>query len=107
LNLFAFPVYTALNGDIDATNLNIQYYTFSLTGNSTATSNVVSFQSTITGAVHGVTLMQVSITGVATPTYLTAAPVIASWTISGSTITIQSITGLSTGVSYSLTIKVE
>lgn len=107
LNLFSFPVYTALNGDIDESNLNIQYFTFTLVGSSTATNNVVSFQSTIQGQVHGITLMSAVITGVATPTYLTAAPAIASWTISGTTLTIQSIAGLSDNVTYKITVKVE
>ncbi len=107
LNLFSFPVYTALNGDIDASNLNIQYYTFSIAGSATATSNVVSFKTTISGTVHGVSLMSAVITGAATPTFLTTAPAVASWTVSGNEITIQSITGLSNSTTYNITIKVE
>lgn len=107
LNLFVFPTYNALNKNLTiADNLNQDYQTISLTGNSTPTNNTASFLNPIEGNPQGVTVVNVVITGTPTQVYPTAA-VQVFWTFDGTSITIGSITGLSNGVSYSITLKVE
>ena len=107
LNLFVFPVYNALNKNLTvASNLNQAYETIQVTGNATATSNTASFLNPIEGNPTGVTVVDVQITGTPTQTYPTSA-IQVFWTFDGSSIQIGSITGLSNGVLYSITLKVE
>jgi hypothetical protein len=107
LNLFVFPTYNALNKNLTVgENINQAYETISLTGNSTPTNNTTSFLNPIEGAPTGVTVLNVTIAGTPTTQYPTAA-VQVFWTFDGTSVNIGSITGLTTGVSYQLTLRVE
>ena len=107
LNLFVFPTYNALNKNLTVgDNLNQGYETIPVTGNSTPANNTASFLNPIQGNPTGVTVVNVQITGTATQQY-PAAAIQVFWTFDGASITIGSITGLSTGVVYELTLKVE
>jgi hypothetical protein len=107
LNLFVFPTYNALNKNLSvADNLNQGYSTITLTGNSTATNNTASFLNPIQGDPTGVTVVNVQITGTPTQQYPTTA-IQVYWTFDGTSIQIGSITGLSNGVVYEITLRVE
>jgi hypothetical protein len=107
LNLFVFPVYNALNKNLTVgANLNQAYETISLTGSATPTNNTASFLNPIQGNPTGLTVVNVVITGVSTPTFPTSA-IQAFWTFDGTSIQIGSITGLSNGVVYDITLRVE
>lgn len=107
LNLFVFPTYNALNKNLTVQdNLNQGYSAISLTGNSTPTSNTVSFLNPIQGDPQGVTVVNVQITGTATQQYPSSA-VQVFWTFDGTSVQIGSIVGLADGVSYSITLRVE
>ena len=107
LNLFVFPTYNALNKNLSvADNLNEGYATITVTGNSTPANNVASFLNPIQGAPTGVTVVNVQITGTPTQTW-PAAAIQAFFTYDGTSIQIGSITGLSNGVVYEITLKVE
>lgn len=107
LNLFVFPTYNALNKNLTVTeNLNQGYATISLTGSATPTNNTASFLSPIEGDPLGVTVVNVVVTGVATPTFPTAA-IQVYWSFDGTSISIGSITGLTDNVTYELTLRVE
>ncbi len=107
LNLFVFPTYNALNKNLTVTeNLNQGYATVSLTGDVTATNNTASFLSPIEGDPVGVVVVNAVVTGVATPTFPTAA-IQVYWSFDGTSINIGSVTGLSNGVLYELTLRVE
>ena len=107
LNLFVFPTYNALNKNLTvADNMNFGYATIALVGNATAIDNVASFLNPIQGNPTGVDVVNVQITGTATQQYPTSA-VQVFWTYDGTSINIGSITGLSNGVNYSITLRVE
>lgn len=107
LNLFVFPTYNALNKNLTVIeNLNMGYITISLTGDATAINNTASFLSPIEGDPVGVTVINVVVTGVAVPTFPTAA-IQVYWTFDGTSISIGSITGLSNSVLYNITLRVE
>ncbi len=107
LNLFVFPTYNALNKNLSVTdNLNEAYETIPITGDTTPTNNVASFLNPIEGNPAGVTVVNVQITGTSTQQYPTS-PVQVFWTFDGTSIVIGSITGLSNGVTYDITVKVE
>jgi hypothetical protein len=107
LNLFVFPVYNAVNKNLTvADNLNQGYETITITGNSTPTNNVASFLNPIQGDPTGVTVVNVQVIDTPTPTFPSAA-IQAFFTFDGTSINIGSITGLSNGVNYQITLKVE
>lgn len=107
LNLFAFPVYNALNKNLTvADNLNEATTMITVTGNSVAADNTASFLNPIQGNPQGVTVINVQITGTATQTYPSSA-IQVFWTFDGTSIRIGAITGLSNGVVYDITLKVE
>lgn len=107
LNLFVFPTYNALNKNLTVTeNLNFGYNTFSLTGSSTPTNNTTSFLNPIQGTPSGVDVVNVQITGTATPQYPSAA-IQVFWSFDGTSIQIGAITGLSDNVVYDITVRVE
>lgn len=107
LNLFVFPTYNAINKNLTVgANLNQAYYTLSLTGSNTATNNTASFLNPIQGNPTGITVVNVQITGLATPTFPTSA-VQCFFTFDGMSINVGSITGLTDGTSYDITLKVE
>lgn len=107
LNLFVFPTYNALNKNltVDA-NLNQAYETITVTGNSTPANNTASFLNPIQGNPTGLTVVNVQITNTPTPTFPTA-PVQAFFSFDGTSINIAAITGLSNGVVYQITLRVE
>ena len=107
LNLFVFPTYNALNKNLTVDdNLNQDYATISLTGNSTPSDNTASFLNPFQGTPEGVTVVNVAITGTPTQEYPSSA-IQVFWTYDGTSINIGSITGLSNGVAYSITLRVE
>ena len=107
LNLFVFPAYNALAGNLTApANLNQAYYTISLTGSATATNNTTSFINPIQGNPTGVSVVDVQITGKPTPSYPTSA-IQCYWSFDGSSIMIGSITGLSNSTQYEITLRIE
>lgn len=107
LNLVVFPVYNALNKNLTVgDNFNSEYITLSVAGNATPTNNTASFLNPISGIPQGVTVVNVVITGAAVATYPTAA-VQVFWSFDGTSIFIGSMTGLSNGVTYNITLKVE
>lgn len=107
LNLFVFPTYNALNKNLTVgQNLNQGYETITVTGDSTPTNNTASFLSPIQGDPTGVTVVNVQVIDTATPVFPTAA-IQAFFTFDGTSINIGSITGLSAGVVYQITLRVE
>lgn len=107
LNLFAFPVYNALNKNLTiGDNLNQNHATITLVGSSTPANNVASFLNPIQGTPQGVDVVNVQITGTPTPSYPTSA-IQVFWTFDGTSINIGSITGLVDNVNYILTLRVE
>ena len=107
LNLFVFPTYNALNKNLTVgDNINQAYETITVTGNSTPANNTSSFLNPIQGNPTGVTVLNVQIQNIPTPTFPTAA-IQVFWSFDGTSISIGSITGLSNGVVYEITLKVE
>lgn len=107
LNLFVFPTYNALNKNLTVTdNLNQGYTTLTLTGSSTPGNNTASFLNPIQGNPTGITVANVQITGTPTQEYPSGA-VQVFWTFDGTSIAIGAITGLSNGVNYAITLRVE
>lgn len=107
LNLFVFPTYNALNKNLTVgQNLNQAYETITVTGSATATDNTASFLNPIQGDPSGVTVVNVQVIDTPTPTFPTAA-IQAFFTFDGTSINIGSITGLSNGVVYQITLRVE
>lgn len=107
LNLFVFPTYNALNKNLTISeNINQGYTTISITGSSTPTNNTASFLNPIEGDPTGVDVVNVQIVGTPTQQYPSAA-VQVFWSFDGTSIAIGAITGLSDGVSYQITLRVE
>lgn len=107
LNLFVFPTYNALNKNLTVgENLNMNYPVISVIGSSTPTNNTASFLNPIEGNPTGVTVLNVVVTNTATPTF-PASTIQVFWSFDGTSIDIGSITGLSDGVSYEITLRVE
>ena len=107
LNLFVFPVYNALNKNLTVgANINQAYETITVTGNSTPSNNTASFLNPIQGNPTGLTVVNVQITGTPTQTF-PAAAIQAFFTFDGTSINIGAITGLSNGVVYQITLRVE
>lgn len=104
LNLFTDPVFVALsNGLTFSNNFNAQYYTITFKAGTTAASNAFNFQSTISGNPIEVIKAQCVVTGnLQTP----IAPVDFSWYSTGGTVFVTSVTGLTTGTTYTLTLRV-
>jgi hypothetical protein len=107
LNLFVFPTYNALNKNMTVgDNLDQAYETISVTGGAAATDNTASFLNPIQGNPNGLSVINVQVTGSPTQVYPTAT-VQAFFTFDGTSINIGSIVGLTNGVSYDITLKVE
>ena len=102
-----FPTYNALNKNLTVgDNINQAYETITVTGNSTPANNTTSFLNPIQGNPSGVTVINVQIQDIPTPSY-PAAAIQVFWSFDGTSISIGSITGLTTGVIYEITLKVE
>lgn len=107
LNLFVFPTYNALNKNLTVgDNINQAYETITVTGNSTPANNTASFLNPIQGNPTGVTVVDVQITNTPTPVF-PGAPVQVFFSFDGTSINIGAITGLSNGVVYQITLRVE
>jgi hypothetical protein len=107
LNLFVFPTYNALNKNLSvADNLNQAYETITVTGGAAATDATASFLNPIEGTPAGLTVVNVQVIGVATTAYPTVA-VQAFFTFDGTSIIVGSISGLTNGVQYQITLRVE
>ena len=104
LNLFTDPVYLALlKGLTFLQNFNAQYYTITFTAQATAAANAFSFQSTISGQPIEVIKAQCVVTGnLSSP----IAPVDFSWYATGGVVYVTSVSGLTAGTSYTLTLRV-
>jgi hypothetical protein len=105
LNIFFDSVYTALNKNLTfGANVRAQIKSFQITSGVLATNNVFNFAATI-GSVQGVILLS-AVQQTANYTPLAAAPVIASWRSADGMVYIDSITGLTSGQLYNITVLV-
>lgn len=105
LNLFLDSVYTALNRNLTfGENVRAQIKSIQITAGAAAINNTIAFTASIS-PVQGVLLLGAVQQG-ATYTPLTVAPTVASWRASNGMIYIDSITGLTAGVLYTITILV-
>lgn len=104
LNLFTDPVYLALsNGLSFIQNFNAQYYTITFTAQATAAGNAFKFQSTISGQPIEVIKAQCVVTGnLSSP----LAPVDFSWYATAGVVYVTSVSGLTAGTSYTLTLRI-
>jgi len=104
LNLFTDPVYLALlNGLTFIQNFNAQYYTITFTAQATAAGNAFNFKSTISGQPIEVIKAQCVVAGnLSSP----LAPVDFSWFSTAGVVYITSVSGLTSGVSYTLTLRI-
>lgn len=104
LNLFTEPVYLALlNGLTFLQNMNAQYYSQQITAGATAAANAFSFKSTISGQPIEVIKAQCVVTGnLSSP----VAPVDFSWYATGGVVYVTSVSGLTSGTTYTLTLRV-
>ena len=104
LNLFTDPVYLALsNGLSFIQNFNAQYYTITFTAQATAAGNAFKFQSTISGQPVEVIKAQCVVTGnLSSP----LAPVDFSWYATAGVVYVTSVSGLTAGTNYTLTLRI-
>ena len=104
LNLFTDPVYLALsNGLSFIQNFNCQYYTITFTAQATAAGNAFKFQSTISGQPVEVIKAQCVVTGnLSSP----LAPVDFSWYATAGVVYVTSVSGLTAGTNYTLTLRI-
>ena len=104
LNLFTDPVYLALlNGLTFGQNFNAQYYTITITAGATAAANAFNFKSTISGQPIEIIKAQCVVAGnLSSP----VAPVDFSWYSTGGVVYITSVSGLTAGTVYTLTLRV-
>lgn len=104
LNLFTDPVYLALlNGLTFAQNFNCQYYTITFTAGAAAVNNAFTFKSTISGQPIEVIKAQCVVAGnLSSP----LAPVDFSWYATAGVVYVTSVSGLTAGTSYTLTLRI-
>lgn len=103
LNLFTDPVYLALqNGLTFSQNFNAQYYTITFTAGATPAANAFSFQSTIQG--NPVEVVKAAC-NVSNNLSVPVAPVDISWYQTAGTIFVTSVSGLTQGTTYTLTLR--
>ncbi len=106
-NLFSQPVYNILNQGIDIDeNTSEELYTFTITSTGVPTNDTFDFSPRkFVGAPHGVILCQcIANTATVTPV---GNPVTFDWVYgSGGQINIIAIYGLTSGVSYSFTVRI-
>ena len=105
LNLFLDSIYTALNKNLTfVDNVRAQIISMSVLAGAAAI-NCTTYFATTMPAVRGVLILSAIQQG-NTYTPLTAAPTVASWRVSAGTIFIDSITGLTSGQTYTITFLV-
>jgi hypothetical protein len=108
LNIFTLAIYNALNGDLTVQqNLDEGRFILSVTGGSSATvwTGPTSFLNPLGSQLADLWITKVVVTGnaVYTPNATAIGPI--DWTSSSTTVTINSIPGLTNGVSYSITLR--
>lgn len=104
LNLFTDPVYLALlNGLTFPQNFNAQYYTIALTAGATAVSNAFNFKLLISGQPLEVIKASCNVQG---NLQTAVAPVDISWYSSAGVVYVTSVSGLTAGTVYILTLRV-
>lgn len=103
LNLFLNTIYNGLNKNITlADNIDCQVQTFQVTAGAAATNNTAKFTLTMKHAPSMLFLGNaISTSGNYTPI---ATAVYIDWTYDGTNVNINSITGLTSGTTYNLTI---
>lgn len=104
LTLFTEAVYNALlNGLTFLQNFNAQYFTQIVTAGATSAANAFSFKSTIQG--NPIEVIKAACNVVGNPT-TPVAPVDISWYQSAGVVFITSVSGLTAGVQYTITLRV-
>jgi hypothetical protein len=104
LNLLTEQITNVLtNGITIADNMDAQLYTFQILAKASADLNTTSFVCTMSKTPEAVIIGNIYTTG--TTTVMTTAPHV-FWTVNGKKIIINSITGLTSGTNYSLTLVV-
>lgn len=105
LNLFTDPVYTALsNGLTFQQNFNAQYYTQILKAGSTPTTNAFSFKSTISGP--PIEVIKAACNVADDPIKPISSAVDFSWYHNAGVIFVTAVSGLTSGTTYKLTLRV-
>jgi hypothetical protein len=104
LNLLTEQIVKVLtNGLTISENMDAQLYTFQILAKATANLNTTSFVCTMSKIPEVVMVGKVFSAGVTT---IMTSPVQVFWTVAGEKININSITGLTSGTNYSLTLVV-
>jgi hypothetical protein len=108
LNIFTLAVYNALDADLTVPeNLAEARFTLNITGGSSATSwnGPTSFKNPLASQLSDLWVTKVVINGntVYTPVTTSIGPI--DWTASASTVTINSIPGLTNGVEYTISLR--
>ncbi len=104
LNLFSDPMYQNLNKGLSfQANFNAQVYSFQIRAGATASDNTVSFTTTVAGKASGVVTVACNL---ASDIQAPASGVVNSWYQSGANIIITSISGLTSGTNYNLSVLV-
>ena len=105
LNSFSEIIWNILNKNLTpADNLDAQVYSTSILAGAAATNNTLSFQSTLKHSPQA--LLVGSVVDQAAYASPFSSAVFATWTFSGSTISITGITGLTSGHTYNVTFVV-
>ncbi len=102
LNLFTLAVYNALNGGIGFSNLQRSIYTTTVTA---TTTTILSFVNPLSIAPSGLSLVAITLRS-SPSTPITNAVSVANWFYDGKNINVLNITGLTVGLSYSLSLEV-
>ena len=104
LNLFSDPLYQTINRGLSfQSNFNAQIYSFQITAGATASDNDVKFTTTVTGKLSGVVTIACNL---ASNIQAPASGVVNSWYQNGNQVFITSISGLTAGTIYNLTVLV-
>jgi hypothetical protein len=102
LNLMTEQTVDALNGKLTIDdNLNQQWQTFTIRAGATADANVTTFQCAIDGMPKGVVVGSVG-----SGSTIMTSPVQVFWTFDGANVKINSITGLTSGSTYTIGVLV-
>lgn len=103
LNLFADPIYTAVNQNLTfQQNFASQVYTFTLTAGATADKNSIQFTSSLANRTTGLLVMACNVSNNLTTPIVNAVTL--SWYTSGKNVFITAISGLTSGTTYTLTV---
>ena len=102
INLFTLAVYNALNGGIGFQNLQRSIYSVTVTA---GTTTPLTFVNPLSIAPSGISIVRVLLPG-KTNTPLTSAVSAANWIYDGKYITVLNITGLTSGLSYQISLEV-